>query len=78
MDPEADHRRGMDKTKLKFAIVFTSVTAAGAAVIGVMEFYAPGYVEAGGTLGSTSEVLKLLATTSLGFVFGRTIGNGDS
>ncbi|WP_151532036.1 proton-conducting transporter membrane subunit [Rhodococcus erythropolis] len=78
-DPEADHRRGMDRTKLKFAIAFSSVSAAGAVVLGIIEYFTPGFGEkSDGALGATGDVLKLLATTSLGFVFGRTLSNGDS
>lgn len=78
-DPEGEHRRGMDKTKLWFAIAFSSICAAGAVVIGFVEYYTPQLAAvSGGTLSSTGDVLKLLATTSLGFVFGRTLGNGDN
>ncbi|WP_133167816.1 hypothetical protein [Mycolicibacterium austroafricanum] len=77
-DPEADHRRGMEKSKLKFAIIFVSLTTAGAVALAVVGHFTPGYAEKGGSLlASTGDVLKLLATTSLGFIFGRTLNGGD-
>jgi len=78
-DPEGDHRRGMDRTKLKFAIIFASVTAAGAVVLALVEYFSPGFGgKSSGVLASMGDTLKLLATTSLGFIFGRTLGNNNA
>lgn len=76
-DPDKKHRREMEKSKLRFAFYFVGVATAASIGIALFEYLSPGYAEKSGHgLSATSDALKLLATTSLGFVFGRTM-NGD-
>ena len=76
-DPEeAKHRRGMDRVKLKFAFWLIGVSVGLAAAMSVVQAYLPPVGNGG--LGGIVDMLKLIATTALGFVFGRTLGRGDN
>ncbi|WP_415293092.1 hypothetical protein [Clavibacter tessellarius] len=75
-DPEAKHRRDMDKSKLRFAIWLVTASLGVLVVLELIEQFSVG--TEGQTLAGAIDTLKLIATTALGFVFGRTLGRGDS
>lgn len=75
-DPEGNHRRELEKSKLKFAIALTASCTAVAVAVGVVEYFIPS-PDAARTLTSTADLLKLLATTALGFIFGRSLSKSD-
>lgn len=77
-DPEAEHKRNVDRSKLRFAIWFTSLAAIAVVALGVLEYITPELAQAsGGRLDGVSDALKLLTTTSLGYIFGRSAKSGD-
>lgn len=75
-DPEKKHRRELEKSKLKFAIILTAACTSAAVVVGVLEYFLPS-PDAVRTLTGTTDLLKLLATTALGFIFGRSLSKSD-
>lgn len=77
-DPEAEHRRGIERSKLRFAVYFVAATTTLFVAVSVLEYFTPGFTEKSGRgLAGAGDALKLLATTSLGFIFGRAM-NGDN
>jgi len=74
-DPEGDHRRGMDRDKLKFAFWLVGSCGVLAVTLAVIDFYVD--PASGANLSGIIDMLKLVATTALGFVFGRSLGKGD-
>lgn len=77
-DPEADHKRKVDLSKLRFAIWFSASTTATAVGLAVVEYFTPEFAQvSNGGLGTVSDAMKLLATTSLGYIFGRSTRSGD-
>lgn len=75
-DPEGNHRRGMERSKLRFAFALTASCTAAAVGIGLLEYFLPS-PESGRTLTGIIDLLKLLATTALGYVFGRSLSKGE-
>jgi len=75
-DPEGDHRRDMDKSKLNFAIKLVAGSLVTLVLLEVLEQYVAGI--SGQSLSGAVDTLKLIATTALGFVFGRTLGKGEN
>jgi hypothetical protein len=74
-DPEGEHRRTMDGWKVKFAFWLISGCLIFAIVLTVAEeiFFRGEPSEFGGLV----DLLKLVGTTALGFVFGRSLGQGE-
>lgn len=69
-DPDAEHRRGMDTAKLKFAKWLVGTSVCVAVGLGTVEYFFPPQ-NVGNSLSGTIDLAKLLATTGLGFIFGR-------
>ncbi len=77
-DPDAAHKRKVDLSKLKFAMWFASATTAGAVLLALAEYFTPQFAEvSNGKLDTVSDAMKLLATTSLGYIFGRSARAND-
>lgn len=62
-DPDAQHRRFMDKSKLKFAFVLVACSGSAVFVLSLVDF----------TWGD--EQRDLTSATALGFIFGRAMSN---
>lgn len=75
-DPDGDHRRRMDLSKLTFAIKLIAWALIGIVGLSAAQTYIPALGEP--SLAPAIDTLKLIATTALGFVFGRSLGKGDS
>lgn len=75
-DPEGDHRRELEKSKLRFAIRLTAGCTVAAVAVGMVEYFWPSG-DPSATLTSVGDLLKLLATTALGFVFGRSLSKSE-
>lgn len=74
-DPDGDHRRTMDGWKVKFAFWLIGCCLGLAIILTLVEtfFRPPELNEFGGMI----DLLKLVGTTALGFVFGRSLGQGE-
>lgn len=74
-DPEGDHRRKIDGKKVKFA--FRLITGSLAAAIGLTLIQAIWFQNVPNQFNGMIDLLKLVGTTALGFVFGRSLGQGE-
>lgn len=78
-DPEAEHKRKVDLSKLRFAIWFSASTTTAAVALAVVEYFTPDFARmSNGGLDAVSDAMKFLATTSLGYIFGRSARSDDS
>ncbi|MHC2184548.1 hypothetical protein ACVLV4_000172 [Rathayibacter agropyri] len=75
-DPEGRHRRRMDSSKLRFAFWLVTLSLTALLGIEIADSYAP--APEGRNMSGAADVFKLIATTALGFIFGRTLGRGES
>lgn len=71
-DPEGDHRRGIAKAKLNFAQWLVAGSVVIAVSLGVVEYFCPPR-NSGMSLSGIVDMVQLLATTGLGFIFGRSV-----
>ena len=71
-DPEGEHRRSQERSKLKFAMWFATGTVTAAVALSVAGSFIP--VDSGGSLEPAFDLLRFLAPTALGYIFGRTVG----
>ncbi|WP_146082320.1 hypothetical protein [Rathayibacter sp. AY1C5] len=76
-DPEAKHRRAMDLSKLRFAFWLVGLSLVALLGLEIADSYVPA-PEGAGDLSGAADVFKLIATTALGFIFGRSLGRGES
>lgn len=77
-DPQAKHERDLERRRLIFGFWLVGLTVLGAVALSVLEYFLPGYEE-GSSLSSAVSLMQAMATTALGFVFGRTLPrNGES
>ena len=70
-DPEGDHRRSQDQAKLKFAIRLVGVCIAVVIVLTGVQYGLQAALNDSTQIESAIDWLKILATTGLGFIFGR-------
>lgn len=76
-DPDGDHRRGMDKEKLKFARYLIFICVGAVIVLSLIQFFFQHLFSEISSLSPAIDMAKLLATTALGFVFGRTLNSRE-
>lgn len=75
-DPDGEHRRKMDWSKLGFGKNLIYAAIAGIVALSLIQAYIPSAVE-GQSLDSAIDTLKLITTIALGFVFGRAVGRSE-
>jgi len=71
------HKQRMEWSKLRFAIILASSTTAGAVGLALVQYLGPESAVNVGSLTSASDALKLLATTSVGYIFGRSVSSRE-
>lgn len=72
-DPDSEHRRTMDRTKLHFGMWLIGSCLSLVVVLSGVQFLLQEKLDDASALTNALDVLKLVATTALGFVFGRTV-----
>jgi len=79
VDSEADkHERALEKEKHGFARHIIWVTITLALVCGTALYLAPLFGADAGPASGLLDFFKIVATTALGFLFGRTVKNGGA
>ena len=76
-DPAGEHRRGMDKVKLTFSISLITGCLVVYVGLSILQYWMQARFTDAAPLTSAMDLLKLIATTALGFVFARTIENDN-
>lgn len=71
--PSAVHARQLEGEKHRFARMLIWVMVGAVMVYGVAAFFVHDFVERSAAIAGVVDFFKLIATTALGFVFGRTI-----
>lgn len=77
-DPQGEWDREVGKTKLRFAIGFVIGCTGAAVALTLVQFFFQHWFPLSAGLANGIDLMKLLATTALGFVFGRTLDRNDS
>jgi hypothetical protein len=77
-DPQGEWDREVGKTKLRFAIGFVIGCTGAAVALTLVQFFFQHWFPLSGGLATGIDLMKLLATTALGFVFGRTLDRNDT
>lgn len=63
----------MDRTKLQFGMYLIAGCLALVVILSAVQYFWPRELADASALSNALDVLKLVATTALGFVFGRTV-----
>lgn len=76
--PDGEHRRDMDRIKIKFATRLIGACVGAVVLLSGLQYGLQVFLPETDALNPAIDLTKLLATTALGFVFGRTLDQKDN